>query len=815
MMCLVFLYTGFKLVQYLLCYNSANFNYLDHDVLFLAAYMKSNIFSCLLLLGLLVSYGVKGDEEFVVKDIQVKGLQRISEGTVYNYLPVNVGEKFSLDNVSPAIKALFKTGFFKDVSLEREGSTLIVNVVERPSIAKIIFEGNKDLSKEDLTKALDKIGLSEGKIFDRQVLDKVEQELTRQYLSHGKYGLKIKTDVSNLTRNRVGIHIKISEGRVTKIKQINIVGNNAFDDKTLLGKFELNTSNLLSFYSKDDQYSKQKLSADLETLRSYYLDRGYINFSVESTQVAITPDKKDIYVTINVKEGDVYKLSKVKLAGNLVVAPDELIKLVSVGPGEIFSRKNATETSKAIQDRLGDEGYAFANVNMVPEINEAQKTVDIAFFIDPGKRVYVHRINMSGNTKTRDEVLRREMRQMEASWASSSKIERSKTRLERLGYFETVNVETPPVVGTADQIDVNYTVVEKPSGNLSAGIGFSQVQGIVLNANISQDNVFGSGKRVNLAFNNSSYTTNYQFGFFNPYFTVDGISQGYNIGYAKRNAGAVNIANYSTDIFNAGINFGIPLNEFDQIRFDTDVKHTNLKTNSYSSYEINQFIEDQGSKFWTFGQAVSWSHDTLNRAIFPNKGGQQRLSGLVTIPGSDLEYYKVGYRHQHYFPLAKDFTFKLNGEVAYGGGYGNTHGLPFFDNYFMGGTGSVRGFKNNTLGPRDSNGNPIGGSSKIIGNAELFFPVPFLSETKSVRLGTFFDAGALNDGFSVNNMKYSAGISGEWLSPFGALSVSAAYPLNKGTYTYNTFNPPNDNTGTDVTKNDQTQYFQFNFGQNF
>ncbi len=777
--------------------------------------MKSNTFSCLLLLGLLVSNGVKGDEEFVVKDIQVKGLQRISLGTVYNYLPVNVGEKFSLDNVSPAIKALFKTGFFKDVKLEREGSTLIVNVVERPSIAKIIFEGNKDLSKDDLTKALDKIGLAEGKIFDRQVLDKVEQELTRQYLSHGKYGLKIKTDVSNLTRNRVGIHIKISEGRVTKIKQINIVGNTVFDDKTLLGKFELNTSNLLSFYTKDDQYSKQKLSADLETLRSYYLDRGYINFSVESTQVAITTDKKDIYVTINVKEGEVYKLSKVKLSGNLVVAPDELIKLVSVGPTEIFSRKSATETSKAIQDRLGDEGYAFANVNMVPEINEAQKTVDMTFVVDPGKRVYVHRINMSGNTKTRDEVLRREMRQMEASWASSSKIERSKTRLERLGYFETVTVETPPVVGTADQIDVNYKVVEKPSGNLSAGVGFSQVQGIVLNANIAQDNVFGSGKRVNVAFNNSSYMTSYQFGFFNPYFTTDGVSQGYNLGYTKRNAGQINIANYNTNIANAGINFGIPLNEFDQIRFDTDVKHTNLGTTAYSSYQINQFIADQGSSFLTFSQGISWVHDTFNRAIFPNTGAQQRLSAVVMIPGSDLDYYKVGYRQQRYFPLAKDFTFKLNGEVGYGGGYGSTDKLPFFDNYFMGGTGSVRGFKNNTMGPRDSNGYPLGGSSKIIGNAELFFPVPFMTETKSIRLGTFFDIGSLNDSFSVDNMKYSAGLSGEWLSPFGALSVSAAYPLNKGSYSYNTYNPPGVDPGSVVTQKDQTQFFQFNFGQNF
>ena len=770
--------------------------------------MKSNTFSCLLLLGLIVSNGVKGSEEFVVKDIQVKGLQRISLGTVFNYLPVNVGERFSLDNVSPAIKALFKTGFFKDVSLEREGSTLIVNVVERQAIASIIFEGNKDISKEELTKALDRIGLAEGKTFDRQVLDKVEQELTRQYLSRGKYGLKIKTSVANLTRNRVGIHIKISEGRAAKIKHINIVGNNAFDDKTLLGKFELSTSNLISFYTKDDQYSKQKLSADLETLRSYYLDRGYINFSVESTQVAITPDKKDIYVTINIKEGDVYKLSKVKLAGNLIVPPDELIKLVSVGPGEIFSRKSATETSKAIQDRLGNEGYAFANVNMVPEINEAQKTVDMAFFIDPGKRAYVHRINTSGNTKTRDEVIRREMRQMEGSWASSSKIERSKTRLERLGYFESVNVETPPVVGTTDQIDVNYKVVEKSSGNISAGVGFSQVQGIVLNANVVQDNVFGSGKRVNLAFNNSSFTTNYQFGFFNPYFTADGVSQGYNVGYAKRNAGQINIANYSTDTFNVGTNFGIPLNEFDQIRFDTDVRNTTLKAATNSSQEINDFLvrQNNDNNFWTYSQSVAWSHDTLNRAIFPSKGGQQRLSALITIPGSDLTYYKVNYRHQLYFPLAKDFTFKLNGEFAYGGGYGNTKGLPFFENYFAGGTGSVRGFNNNTLGPRDSNGNPLGGTSKIIGNAELFFPVPFLSETKSVRLGTFFDAGALNDSLSVDNIKFSAGVSGEWLSPFGALSVSAAYPLNRGEYTFNN----GANTGKD-----NTQFFQFNFGQNF
>jgi len=781
--------------------------------------MNLKSFSRLLLLGLLALQSAFADEGFFVQNIQVKGLQRISEGTVFNYLPINVGEKFTKENVGPAIRALFKTGFFKDISLERDGNTLIVNVVERASIAKIVFEGNKDLSKDDLKKAMDKIGMSEGKVFDRQVLDKVEQELNRQYLSHGKYGLKIKTEVTNLSRNRVAINVNISEGRAAKIKQINIVGNKVFPEKSLLGILELSTSNLLSFYTKNDQYSKQKLSADLETLRSYYLDRGYINFSIESTQVAITPDKKDIYITINVKEGDVYTLEKVKLAGNLIVNPEELIKIANVGPGEIFSRKNATETSKAISDRLGDEGYSFANVNMVPEINETKKTVDMTFFVDPGKRAYVHHINISGNTKTRDEVVRREMRQMESSWASSSKIERSKTRLERLGYFESVSVETPQVPGTADQIDVNYGVKEKSSGNLSAGVGFSQVQGIIINANISQDNIFGSGKRVNLGFNNSNYATNYQVGFLNPYFTANGVSVGYNLSYSARNAGQINIANYSTKVIDGSMDFGIPLNEFDQLRMGFDVKHTNLSTVTArdvngnvifaSSKQIDSFLAKQGSSFLTYAPTMTWTHDTLNRAIFPSKGGQQRLSGQVTLPGSGLSYYKASYKHQLYFPLAKDVTLRMQAEAAYGNGYGSTHGLPFFENYFGGGTGSIRGFRNNTLGPRDSNGYPLGGSTKMIGNAEVFFPVPFLSDVKSVRLGTFFDIGAISNSFSANNFRYSAGLSGEWLSPFGALSVSAAEPLNSGQTTYT------DNNGNTQHIVDQKQLFQFNFGQNF
>jgi outer membrane protein insertion porin family len=761
---------------------------------------------------------------FIVEDIQVRGLQRISAGTVYNYLPVNIGERFAEEKQADAVRALFNTGFFKDITLEREGGVLVINVVERPSVAKVVIEGNKDIKKEDLTEALKKIGLAEGKVYNKQILDKVEQELRRQYFSHGKYGLKITTEVSELTRNRVGIDIKISEGKVAKIKQINIVGNTAFEADKIKKDFELSTTNFLSFYSKDDQYSKQKLQADLEKLRSYYLDRGYINFSIESTQVDITADKKEIYITINVKEGEVYNLEKVKLTGELIVPPEDLVKLVKVGPGETFSRKNATETSKAISDRLGDEGYTFANVNMVPEINEANKTVAMTFFVDPGKRVYVRRINVKGNTKTRDEVVRREMRQMESSWAASSKIERSKTRLDRLGYFEEVGVETPPVVGTADQIDVNYTIKEKASGNLSAGVGYSQVQGIIFNANVSQDNIFGTGKRLDFAFNNSQILTRYNLGFTDPYYTLDGVALGYNLGYTKRNAYAANLASYNTNVANAGINFGIPLNEFDRIGFDIDLKSTGVESTSISSNRVKNKIlfyngqsynsdfngtapsDAASATFTTLSTSAGWTHDTLDRATFSTKGGQQRLSGLITVPFGDLQYYKVGYKHQHFFPLSNDFTFRLLGEVAHGGGYGSTSELPFFENYYAGGTGDVRGFMQNTLGPRDDTTGgstyyrPFGGSTKAIAKAELFFPVPFLSEMKSVRVGTFLDAGTLATGLNSSDLqkyfRYSAGLSGEWLSPFGALAVSVAQPLNS-------------------ESTDRTQAFQFTFGSGF
>jgi len=738
-------------------------------------------------------------EAFEVSDIRVEGLQRISPGTVFNFLPVQVGDRFAEYESEQTIRALFKSGYFKNVSLEREGTVLVVLVTERPAIADIKIQGNEDLETEPLLDSLKDIGFAKGRVFDRSLLEKVELELERQYYSRGKYGVKIDTTVTPLERNRVDILIDVSEGAIARIRQINIVGNEVFDDEKLLDTFNQSTPNWLSFYTKDDQYSKQELAADLETLRSYYQDRGYINFNVDSTQVSITPDKKDIYITININEGHQYKVREVRLSGEMVVPPEHLFPNFQVNAGDVFSRKRVTDTVTRIADSLGNEGYAFANVNTVPDIDEETREVDLTFFVDPGKRVYVRRVNFAGNSKTRDVVLRQELRQMEGGWFSAEKVERSRTRLQRLGYFEEVNVETPAVPATTDAVDVNYSVTEQPSGSISAGVGFSQTSGVILNGSVTQDNFLGTGRRVSVSVNNSDVTTLYSFSYSNPYYTVDGISRGFGAFYRETDADSANIADYATDTYGANVSYGFPVSEYNSFQFSIEADSLKLKVADFASTEITEFVNDHGDNFKSLGLTTGFAHDTRNRRIFPSDGGLRRISVEAKIPGSELEYYKLNLGIQQYVPLTRLFTFHAKVDVGYGDGYGDFDEMPFFENFFAGGVRSVRGYEDNSLGPRDSDNDPIGGNFKTTGTAQIQFPPPFLTQSNAVRLSLFYDAGnvfAGTEDWSADDIRMSVGIGGTWLSPVGPLAVSVAQPIN-------------DKSGDDV------QQFQFSLGAGF
>ena len=750
---------------------------------------------------LLICANAHAVEEFVVQDIRVEGLQRLTPGTVFNYLPLEVGDKFNDKISTEAVRALFKTGFFDDVRLERDGNILVIVVKERPAIGSINIEGNKDIKTEDLLKGLKAVGFAEGRVFDQSQLDRLEQELRRQYFSAGKYAVKIDSKVLPLSNNRVGVEIKVSEGKAARIRQINIVGNHAYKEKELLKQFQLTTPTLFSFFTKADQYSREKLGADLETLRSYYLDRGYINFNIDSTQVSITPDKKDIYITINISEGEQYTVTGVKLAGDLIVPADELFGLISVKKGGLFSRKDVTDSSTAISDRLGSDGYAFANVNSIPDIDHEHKTVGITFFVDPGKRVYVRRVVFSGNTRTRDEVMRREMRQQEGGWISTPQVERGKVRLQRLGYFKEVNVETPAVPGSADQVDVSYTVEEKPFGNFLAGIGFSQTQGLIFQTSITQDNFLGSGNRIQFAFNNSSYNRRFAIGYLNPYYTIDGISRGFNLNYQETQGYDANVTAYDSRVYSAGVNFGIPVTEYNYIYTSADYENTRLSKSGFFAQQVQDFINRYGNQFDILRLGLSFAYDTRNKAVLPDSGMLHRAGVEVAAPsfGNSLEFYKLNYKMEWYYPLLDDFVFASKAELGYGDGYYDTDELPFFENFYAGGPRSVRGYKENTLGPLDSVGRPLGGNIEITGGAEVIIPVPFLKDLDSVRIAAFVDAGNVygsKENFDLGLLRYSAGLSGIWVSPFGLVSVSVAEPFNK-------------------QPGDQTQVFQFSFGTTF
>ena len=761
----------------------------------------------LVLAALFAAQPVFAEEPFVVKDIRVEGIQRTEAGTVFSYLPVKVGDVMTDEKTAAAIKALYATGFFKDVRLEARDGVVIVTVEERPSIAKITLKGIKEFSDEDLKEGLKQTGLAEGRVLDRALLDKSEQELQRQYFNRGKYAVEIKSTLTPLERNRVAVQFDVVEGDSAKIQQINIVGNKAFKEKELLKQFTSTTPGWLTWYTKNDQYSKARLGGDIEALRSFYLNRGYLEFNVDSTQVSISPDKQGIYVTVNVTEGPQYRVSDVKLAGQMLVPEAELQKLVTIKPGEVFVRDRLTETTKKIGDRLGNDGYAFANVNAVPELDRDKSTVAFTLFIDPGRRVYVNRVNVAGNTKTRDEVVRREIRQMEGAYYDAEKINRSRDRLNRLGYFNEVNIETPGVAGTTDQVDVNVSVSEKSTGNVMLGAGFSSSEGLVLSGSVSQSNVFGTGNRLSAQINSGSVNTVYALSYTNPYYTIDGISLGYDLYRRDVDSSELdNVSDYKTSTYGAGVRFGLPVNERDFISVGLTYEQTSISVTPDvdpfadpppTQYQI--FVGPTGSRDDdTVRFDTSWARDTRDNFLFTTRGMMQRVSAEVGTPLGSLQYYKLSLQHQQYFSLSKSFTLMLNGEMGFGDGLSGKP-LPFFKNFYAGGTSSVRGFQSGTLGPKDINGDALGGNKRIVGNAELFFPLPGLKDDQSLRMSAFVDAGAAygsGEEFAVEGLRYSAGVAVLWVSPLGPLKFSLAQPIVK-------------------KDGDETEVFQFTFGNTF
>jgi outer membrane protein insertion porin family len=734
-------------------------------------------------------------EPFVVKDIRVEGIQRTEAGTVFSYLPVKVGDTMDEQKAAQAIKSLFATGFFKDVRLEVENDVLIVLVEERPAVAEVAINGARDINKDDLKAALKQIGLAEGRIFDRSLLDKAEQELKRQYIARGRYSAAVNITTTPLERNRVAIAIDITEGEVAKIRQINIIGNTTFKEKTLLEQFTLTTPGWITWITKNDQYSKQKLQADLEALRSYYLNRGYLQFSVDSTQVSITPDKQDIYITINVTEGPQYRVSDVQLAGDLLISEEELRKLIKIAPGEIFSREKLTESTKLMGERLGNDGYAFANVNAVPELDKENKTAAFTFFVDPGRRVYVRRINITGNDRTRDEVIRRELRQLEGAWYSGEKISRSKQRVDKLGFFKTVNVETPAVGGATDQVDLNLAVEEKPTGNVLIGAGFSSAEKFVVSGSIAQNNIFGSGNALSLQVNTGNVNRVASVSYTNPYWTLDGVSRGFDLYLRNVDPSSLAVGRYRSTTYGGGIRFGVPVTEIDTINYGLAAENTKLDVFDDSPERFRDFVAEFGPNNSAIPGTVGFTRDRRNSLIYPTDGTLLRLTGEVGLPIADLTYYKLAYQQQYYRPLTRDLVLFLNGEVGFGDGYSDKP-LPFFKNFFAGGTNSVRGYETSSIGPRDSNGEILGGTKKLVGNVELLFPVPFFSQEKALRMSAFVDGGMVDDSFSFEGTRFSTGLAVSWISPLGPLKVSLAAPLN-------------DEEG------DDTEVFQFTFGTNF
>ncbi len=753
-----------------------------------------------LLSGLLSVQNAFAFEQFTIEDIQLKGLQRISKSTVFNYLPLKVGDTATEEKTAESIRELFKTGFFNDIKLEHENGSLIIQFLERPSIAKITIDGNDEISTEDLTEALKKVGLSEGRVFNRSLLEKVEQELQRQYFSLGKYGVEINSKLLPQERNRVAIDINIDEGVVARIRDINIIGNNSYSEELLLNTFNAGAHGPFSGISGNSKYEKEKLYADIEGLRSFYLDRGYINFNIESTQVTITPDKTDVFVTVNITEGDKFYVEDIDLVGEFIVEKEILRQLIVIQPGEVFSRKSIIDSSNKISERLGIEGYAFANVNANPDIDEETNKVKLTFFVDPGKRVYVRRVEFVGNHKTHDEVLRREMRQLEGGWISTTKLNRSKIRLQRTGFFEEVNIETPSVPGHPDLVDVVFSVTERSSGNIQASVGFGAASGFIISGAINQNNFLGTGKRVGIEINSSQINRVYSFSLSDPYYTLDGISRSINIFLRSTDASRrLNIANYSTDVYGVGTTFGFPLSEYRFTRLGLTYESTTIKYGASPPASFLEFAAN-GETLDSLTATGSWSYDTRNRALFADSGTNIVLSTDVALPVGNTTYAKINYKHQLFVGVYKDITLHLESLLSYGRGYGDNNQLPFYEYFFAGGSQSVRGFQERSLGPKEPGDLfSLGGNKRITGTGEFVFPLPFAEESNSTRFSTFLDYGqvyGVDEKFNPNEIRATYGLSFIWITPVGALRFSWAWPL--------------------ITKpEDSTTTFQFSIGTPF
>ena len=784
------------------------------------------------------------DADFTVGDIRVEGLQRVSEGTVYNYLPVNIGDHLTATRVREAIRALYATGFFRDVQLRRDGNTLLVVLLERPSIESFEITGNKDIKTEDLQKSLRNVGLATGKTFDRSVLEDVTGYLTDQYYSRGKYAVRVDTKVEEQSGNRVKVKIEIKEGKRAKIRQINLVGNHTYKQKEVLDTFELKMPNWKSWYKQDDRYSRESLQGDLEKLRNYYMDRGYANFQIDSTQVAIAPEKDDIFITVNLTEGEVFKISDVKLAGTFVVPKAELEKLLLVKPGQTFNQKLITTTQELIQNRLGADGYAFAKVDPVPTPDNKTHEVSLTFFVDPGNRVYVRNISYTGSHRINDEVLRREMRQLEGGWLSNTSLERSKQRVQRLPYVKNVSFDTTPVTGSPDQVDVAFKIEEGPSAQLGGGIGYSETYKFQLNGSYTDANFLGTGERISVELNGGAFSKVYSLQHTNPYTSIDGVSRTESVTYRDVTQFVSSSSNFSSKTVSGGVTWDYPITEYQYIRVGGSIDSSQLLTNSLgSALQAQEWVQQNGhpyqriahddttnneyvfygTNFKTFEGLIGWGWDTRNRTLFADRGMRQTLSLSSTIPGSNVQYWVGSYNFLQYVPIWGPVAYSFSLAVDYGAPIGHTTALPPYRNYFGGGPDDVRGFRESRLGPKDQFGNPYGGNMKAVNRNEIILPMP-AKWRSTARVSLFLDQGGVfntnknlvfygpnqasvqNYNFAIGDIKRSAGISVQWLAPLGLFRFSLGMPLNA---------KHGDSTGQLRFYGDETEVFQFSIGQAF